>query len=208
MMALLLIIFLFNQNQLNVQIHINTNPMHQAQFTSTKKVSKKDTAGLLAHDKTSNKKTFKKDSAYVRYIKRFKKVAISEMEKYKIPASITLAQSLLESNAGRNTLSKKHNNHFGIKCFSKTCRRGHCSNHEDDSHKDFFRIYKSSWESFRDHSLLLQKKHYIQLSKYSTNDYKSWAHGLSKAGYATDKLYAQKLIRLIEQYELHQYDTP
>lgn len=141
------------------------------------------------------------------YVERFAKVAQEEMEKFKIPASVTLAQGLIETNAGASSLATKNNNHFGIKCFSKKCKRGHCSNFSDDSHKDFFRQYKSSWESFRAHSKLLTYKRYKHLSKLDPTDYKGWAVGLRKAGYATDKEYHNKLIRLIETLHLDKYDN-
>ncbi len=140
------------------------------------------------------------------YIKRFAKVAQAEMRKYGIPASIILAQGLIETNAGESRLSTKNNNHFGMKCFSKKCKKNHCSNFTDDSHKDFFRIYKNAWESYRAHSLLLQGKRYRHLTKLPRTDYKNWAKGLKKAGYATDPKYAIKLIRLIESLNLHRYD--
>lgn len=140
------------------------------------------------------------------YVKRFAASAKKEMEKYGIPASITLAQGLIESNCGESRLATKNNNHFGIKCFSRSCKKGHCSNFTDDSHKDFFRNYKSVWESYRAHSVLLQKARYKSLYKLNKNDYKGWARGLKKAGYATDPLYADKLINLIEDLKLYQYD--
>jgi flagellum-specific peptidoglycan hydrolase FlgJ len=141
------------------------------------------------------------------YVKRFANVARMEMDKYGIPASITLAQGLLESNVGESKLATRNNNHFGMKCFSKSCSKGHCSNFTDDSHKDFFRIYKSAWESFRAHSLLLKRSsRYQPLFQLKSNDYKGWARGLKKAGYATDPKYAEKIINLIEDLDLHQYD--
>jgi flagellum-specific peptidoglycan hydrolase FlgJ len=139
------------------------------------------------------------------YIKRFKDMAISEMKKYGVPASITLAQGLVESRAGNSRLAVQNNNHFGIKCFSKKCAKGHCTNHFDDNHKDFFRKYKSTWESFRAHSSLLQKDRYKKLKSYK-KDYKKWAKGLKEAGYATDKKYDQKIIKTIKKYKLYQYD--
>ena len=140
------------------------------------------------------------------YIAQFLQIAQQEMRNSKVPASITLAQGLLESNVGESKLATRNNNHFGIKCFSKTCKRGHCSNFEDDSHKDFFRKYKSPEESFHSHSQLLKKDRYRGLYKLDITDYKGWAHGLKKAGYATDPKYAYKIINLIEDLELHQYD--
>ncbi len=140
------------------------------------------------------------------YVKRFAQTAQAEMDKFGIPASIILAQGLLESDAGDSKLAINNHNHFGMKCFSRTCRRGHCSNFTDDSHKDFFRIYKSPWESYRAHSYLLRAPRYKHLYKLKSTDYKAWAQGLKKAGYATDKFYAEKLIHLIEELDLHKYD--
>lgn len=141
------------------------------------------------------------------YIRRFAKVAQAEMEKFGIPASIKLAQGLLESDAGKSPLAEVNNNHFGIKCFSRNCRKGHCSNFQDDSHKDFFRIYPSAWESFRAHSLMLrQNERYQPLFSLPATDYRAWAAGLSEAGYATDPDYAQKVVRLIEELNLQRFD--
>jgi uncharacterized FlgJ-related protein len=139
------------------------------------------------------------------YIERFAPIAIAEMKRYGIPASISLAQGLVESRAGQSTLARKNNNHFGIKCFSRKCRKGHCSNHTDDTHKDFFRIFKSPWESWRAHSLMLANGRYTQLKKHGAN-YQAWASGLKELGYATDKRYDAKLIGMIERYELSRFD--
>lgn len=139
------------------------------------------------------------------YVKRFAKTAIREMEGYGIPASITIAQGLLESNAGSSRLAKESNNHFGIKCRSK-CRGCTCRNYSDDDLYDMFRVFDSSWDSFREHSLLLQISRYAHLKKLGTKDYLNWAIGLKKAGYATDKNYHKKLIRIIEELDLHQFD--
>ena len=148
----------------------------------------------------------KNENCY-RYVKRYSEIAITEMKKYGIPASITLAQGLLESDAGGSRLSRKNNNHFGIKCFSKKCGKGHCSNFTDDTHKDFFRKYDNVWQSYRAHSIFLQGKRYASLKKLGTKDYKGWARGLRKAGYATDKRYADKLIKIIEVMKLDKYDV-
>ncbi|MEN0005858.1 MAG: glucosaminidase domain-containing protein [Bacteroidota bacterium] len=153
------------------------------------------------------KKRAAKRKKQLQYVKQYKQIAIAEMERYGIPASITLAQGLLESNVGESKLAKRNLNHFGIKCFSRKCKKGHCSNFTDDSHKDFFRIYKSEKESYRAHSLLLKNgKRYNKLFRLQPTDYRGWAKGLSKAGYATDKRYAQKIIGLIEDLDLDQYD--
>lgn len=142
----------------------------------------------------------------IEYVKRFAQVARIEMQKYGIPASITLAQGLLESDAGGSKLARKHNNHFGIKCHSKKCPKGHCVNYHDDSPKDFFRQYGTAWESFRAHSEFLSRDRYKPLHKLKPTDYKGWARGLERAGYATGSEYAEKLIRLIEDLKLYQYD--
>ncbi len=146
------------------------------------------------------------DKKALAFIEQFRPVAKTEMEKFGIPASIKMAQALIESNAGKSRLAKGNNNHFGIKCFSRNCAKGHCTNATDDHHKDFFRKFKNSWESWRAHSTLLQNKRYQSLKSYGY-DYKKWAHGLKKAGYATDKNYAKKLINTIEKYQLYKLDT-
>lgn len=139
------------------------------------------------------------------YIERFAPVAVAEMKKYGIPASISLAQGLVESRAGTSKLAVKNNNHFGIKCFSKNCAKGHCTNHEDDTHKDFFRKFNTGWESWRAHSIMISSGRYAKLKKHG-RDYKKWANGLQEVGYATDKGYARKLIEVIERYNLQRYD--
>lgn len=140
------------------------------------------------------------------YVKQYAKYAQAEMAKHGIPASITLAQGLLESDAGESRLAVNNNNHFGIKCFSRTCKRGHCSNFTDDTHKDFFRKYKTPSESFKAHSTLLQGARYKFLYQYREDDFVSWAKGLKKAGYATDPNYATKIINLIRELDLDNYD--
>lgn len=142
------------------------------------------------------------------YLNDHAEIAVEEMEASGIPASIKLAQGLLESNAGRSVLAKKTNNHFGIKCFEKSCDEGHCYNFKDDSHKDFFRAYLSPSESYRAHSDFLKSgSRYSSLFKLKKTDYKAWARGLKKCGYATDPKYAEKLISVIERYGLHKLDS-
>lgn len=139
------------------------------------------------------------------YVERFSKTAVEEMGKYGIPASIKLAQGLLETDAGSSRLASESNNHFGIKCRSK-CRGCTCRNYSDDDIYDMFRVFDSVWESYREHSKLLQISRYAHLKNLGTKDYKGWAVGLKKAGYATDKNYHKKLIRIIEVLELHEFD--
>jgi flagellum-specific peptidoglycan hydrolase FlgJ len=140
------------------------------------------------------------------YIKHFAKTAIMEQQKFGIPASITLAQGLLESNAGESRLAMESNNHFGIKCKSK-CKGCTCRNYTDDSVYDMFRVFESNWESFRAHSELLMGERYKGLHRLKKTDYESWAYGLKKAGYATDPRYAEKLIALIEYFQLYRFDN-
>ena len=140
------------------------------------------------------------------YIDNYSEIAKEEMVQYGIPASITLAQGILESGAGRSALSKKSNNHFGIKCHKGWT--GQRVFHDDDELQECFRKYKDPKYSFRDHSLFLtQRSRYEGLFAYKKNDYKSWAKGLRKAGYATDPKYPQKLINIIETYQLYSYDV-
>jgi flagellum-specific peptidoglycan hydrolase FlgJ len=139
------------------------------------------------------------------YLDEYKMLAIKEMEDYGVPASITLAQGLLESNAGESQLAKESNNHFGIKCKSK-CRGCTCRNYSDDDIYDMFRVFGDVGESFRVHSELLNGDRYKHLHRLRITDYKGWARGLKKAGYATDKAYADKLIRIIEHLELNRFD--
>ena len=161
----------------------------------------------FSDSKAPSKDRATKRQKQLAYVKRFAAVAQTEMKKFGIPASVTLAQGLLESNVGESSLATRNNNHFGIKCFSRNCRRGHCSNYTDDSHKDFFRTYKSPWESYRAHSLMLyHNKRYKHLFDLKSHDYKSWSYGLKKAGYATDPNYGEKIAGMIEDLDLHQYD--
>lgn len=138
------------------------------------------------------------------YIARFKDIAISEMDEYGIPASIKLAQALLESGNGNSSLARNSNNHFGIKCTSSW--QGRTVLQSDDHINDCFRVYNNPEESFRDHSEFLLRARYAALFKLDKDDYKGWARGLKSAGYATNPRYAELLISLIERYDLHQYD--
>ena len=140
------------------------------------------------------------------YVAAHQKYAVDEMHRVGIPASVTLAQGLLESNAGASFLARNARNHFGIKCFSRSCVKGHCLNASDDTHKDFFRIYPSDAESYIAHSEFLKRDRYAPLFKNARTDYKAWAHGLKTAGYATNPHYAEDLIAIIETLGLQQYD--
>jgi len=145
-----------------------------------------------------------KSQAYLNYIDNYSQLAVIQQKEYGIPASITLAQGLLESGAGQSYFVKNSNNHFGIKCHEWTGEKVY---HDDDEKGECFRKYDNVIESYRDHSLFLKNKpRYSFLFDYSPTDYEAWAHGLKKAGYATDPSYAYKLISIIENYELHKFD--
>lgn len=143
------------------------------------------------------------NSIYQAYIDRYKDIAIEQMLTHGVPASITLAQGLLESNAGRSELTTKGNNHFGIKCHDWT---GPSMQKDDDARNECFRVYENARESFEDHSKFLKRPRYKTLFTLSVKDYKGWAKGLKACGYATNPSYAQHLVNIIELYHLDQYD--
>ena len=142
----------------------------------------------------------------LQYIERYKAIAIQEMNLYGIPASITLAQGLFESGSGNGELARVANNHFGIKCTFEW--KGKSYYKDDDNKNDCFRVYDRAEDSFRDHSEFLKRKNYTKLFELNKNDYKGWAYGLKKAGYATNPNYPTLLIHIIEKYNLDQYDSP
>ena len=146
-----------------------------------------------------------RNKQYEDYIKKYRELAVEEMKKYHIPASITLAQGLLESGAGQSALARKSNNHFGIKCGSDWY--GKTVSHDDDARGECFRAYKHPKDSYEDHSKFLAgRPRYASLFKLNITDYRGWARGLKKAGYATNPRYADQLIGIIELYELYKYD--
>ncbi|PWG78211.1 glucosaminidase domain-containing protein [Pararcticibacter amylolyticus] len=138
------------------------------------------------------------------YIERFKGIAVEEMNKNGIPASITLAQGMLESANGNSSLAREANNHFGIKCHAGW--QGKTVAMDDDAPGECFRFYNSAEESYRDHSEFLKRQRYAFLFQLDRNDYKGWAQGLKKAGYATNPRYPELLIGLIERYGLDRFD--
>jgi len=139
------------------------------------------------------------------YIDKFSFIAVAQMTSHNIPASITLAQGILESGSGNSFLAKSSNNHFGIKCGSQW--KGKTSFHDDDKENECFRAYDRVHDSYLDHSLFLSKnKRYALLFELDLEDYKNWARGLSKAGYATSPTYASRLIHLIEDEKLYRFD--
>lgn len=139
------------------------------------------------------------------YIQKFAQYAVEEMEKYKIPASITLAQGLLETGGGQSILALEGKNHFGIKC--KEDWTGKTMKHTDDAPNECFRVYDDPKQSYEDHSVFLAtRKYYTKLFDLDMKDYKAWAYGLKKAGYATNPRYASILIGKIERYKLYEFD--
>lgn len=139
------------------------------------------------------------------YIRKYKEIAIRHMKEYRIPASITLAQACLESGDGTSRLATEANNHFGIKCHKDWKGKG--IKHDAEKKGECFRSYKHAEESFNDHSsFICNRKRYESLFKLDIMDYKSWAKGLRKAGYATDPIYAERLIKIIDEYKLYRYD--
>ena len=142
---------------------------------------------------------------YEDYISEFSRIAVEQQEDYGIPASITLAQGLLESSAGRSPLATKGNNHFGIKCHNTW--DGETMYRDDDAPNECFRVYNTPQESYIDHSKFLKRSRYKSLYDLEITDYQNWAKGLSKCGYATDPQYADKLVAIIERYALYCYDT-
>lgn len=186
---------------------------------TTVRSGKLKTKNVISHKKKNTTEAFKdlpKDSGKFvhfkianvqEYIATFSEIAQIEMMAYGIPASITLAQGLLESGYGKGELALKTNNHFGIKCH--TGWEGDYDFHDDDEKGECFRKYNHPRYSYRDHSVFLTtRSRYAFLFNYHYNDYKAWAKGLRKAGYATDVKYPQKLIYLIEKHNLYEYDTP
>ena len=145
------------------------------------------------------------NAQYQEYVDQWSSVAIEQMNRYRIPASITLAQGLLESGAGRSELAREGNNHFGIKCHNGWT--GPTVYKDDDQRNDCFRSYKTARESYEDHSrFLVNGRRYQSLFSLKMTDYKGWARGLKAAGYATNPKYADRLIEIIEVYKLYEYD--
>lgn len=174
--------------------------------TRTVATTKSPTSTRTTEVIESTSKTVVYSDVVNNYVAQFKDIAKGNMKQYGIPASIILAQGILESGAGAGTLSKTANNHFGIKCH--TGWEGESVRHDDDASQECFRKYKDPAESYRDHAeFLTGRSRYASLFKLEKGDYGAWAKGLRAAGYATDPKYPEKLISYIERYNLHQYDA-
>ena len=172
--------------------------------SKTEEVVDRTTTAKESESRSTKTETTKPPSSVESYILRYASIAKSEMQKSGVPASITLAQGILESASGRGRLAVKANNHFGIKCHGW---KGAKIYHDDDRSQECFRKYKKASSSYEDHSdFLTGRRRYANLFKLKPDDYKGWARGLRAAGYATDRKYPQKLISLIERYQLYKYD--
>ena len=147
------------------------------------------------------------NKATLAYVAQYKEIAMKEMKRTGIPASITLAQAIVESNSGESNLAKNHNNHFGIKC--KSDWKGAKTYQDDDAKQECFRAYENAEQSFKDHSNFLKSRpNYVELFLLDPVDDTAWAFGLKKAGYATATDYPKKLLKIIDDYELAQYNFP
>jgi flagellum-specific peptidoglycan hydrolase FlgJ len=183
-----------SQRKKSAGVVLNESKPKKLPSVNQKEITKK----LIKKNPKLNKHT-------LNYIRNYASIAVNEMHLHKIPASITLAQGILESGNGKSDLASKSNNHFGIKCH--TGWKGQKVYHDDDAKGECFRKYQYVETSYHDHSAFLTKrKRYAFLFNYRTKDYKKWAKGLKKAGYATDKKYPNKLIKIIEDYKLYEFD--
>ena len=196
----LILTLIFNSCGSAKKVKINAS---RTTVKSTKENKAKSLETKITPLKSSNKLSVAE--RVDRYVKTYAEVAQQEMKTYDIPASITLAQGILESGMGDSRLASQANNHFGIKCHKEW--RGKRIYHDDDEKGECFRVYKDPRHSYRDHSLFLTtRSRYDFLFELKKTDYKAWAKGLKKAGYATDPKYPDKLISLIERYRLDRYD--
>jgi flagellum-specific peptidoglycan hydrolase FlgJ len=173
---------------------------------STKSTTSTSNQNRVRKTNNSSSSTMSRNEVVNSYVYQYKDVAISNMKKYGIPASIILAQGILESGAGRSELAQTSNNHFGIKCNNNWL--GETVRHDDDARQECFRKYRNSADSYDDHAVFLTSgSRYSGLFNLPKDDYESWAKGLRAAGYATDPKYPNKLISYIESYDLAQYDA-
>jgi flagellum-specific peptidoglycan hydrolase FlgJ len=187
-------------------VHNVKKPATEKPVSGASKNQSLNTDGRTAEVIESTSKTVVYSDVVYGYVGQFKDIAMGNMKTYGIPASIILAQGILESGAGRGDLALTANNHFGIKCHNDWT--GESVRHDDDSEQECFRKYKDPAESYKDHALFLTTRgRYASLFTLPKGDYEAWAKGLRAAGYATDPKYPDKLISYIERYNLHQYDA-
>ena len=185
---------------------VNTSKKKNQKVTVVEpKPLKVPSVGQNQHVRKLERKKANLNRYTLHYIRKYAPLAVMEMHEYKIPASITLAQGVLESGNGRSQLASKSNNHFGIKCHKGW--KGERVYHDDDEKGECFRKYTYVQTSYKDHSkFLTSRNRYAGLFKLKKTDYKGWAKGLKKAGYATDKKYPKKLIKIIQDYRLYEFD--
>lgn len=199
LICLLTINFLASCNSKKKVVHTKHKTQHTERIVVKVSEEVKPTEKLLEQKQSITTSTFE-------YINTYKDEAMKEMREFKIPASIKLAQGIIESSSGNSALTTRSNNHFGIKCHKGW--EGDHTLHDDDEKGECFRVYKDPLNSYRDHSLFLtSRSRYSKLFTLKSGDYVGWAQGLSEAGYATDRRYPAKLIALIEKYDLHKYDA-
>ena len=203
---LLVLVYLVWNNSLSINFALNAPFRNSKTAISVKQTAVKSKENLATYSLAPAEVEHIADAAVKAYVQKYGKVAVQEMEKYGILASIKMAQALIESRAGDSRLARESNNHFGIKCKRK-CKGCTCRNYTDDDIYDMFRVFESPLDSYRAHSLLLStSERYSKLKTYG-KDYKKWAAGLKSAGYATDKTYDKKLIRIIDKYKLYKLDN-
>lgn len=210
MQKLLAILLIFCCVGCSASHNKNTREKIRSQYSKKNKDSKTKSKANSKSKKTERLEATSKVSVtnvtVDEYINTYKLVAMENMKLFGIPASIKLAQGILESGSGTGTLSREANNHFGIKCANNWS--GESVAFTDDAPDECFRKYNSPMESFADHSqFLVNRKHYRNLFLLDKKDYKAWANGLKRAGYATDPKYSEKLISIIERYQLYQFDN-
>ena len=180
-----------------------TKSVVNVQKTTPKSIDNIDNSSVVLEATTKVKVT---TQMVLAYIEKYKEIAKDNMRRTQIPASITLGQAILESGAGTGPLSVQANNHFGIKCHKEWT--GPSIKYTDDAEDECFRKYNQPGESFKDHSYFLTSRpRYAELFQFGKDDYRSWAYGLKAAGYATDTKYPDKLIALIERYQLNKFDS-
>lgn len=199
----IIIVFVFSALSCGPKKGIVTKKKKSATKKTVVVKDRKEDKQIKETEKPIERTTDKRDAVDI-YIDLYKDIAKNQMRIHKVPASITLAQGILESGVGRGRLAVKANNHFGIKCHGW---KGAKIYHDDDRSQECFRKYNKVEMSYKDHSeFLTGRSRYASLFRLRPNDYKGWAKGLRSAGYATDRKYPQKLISLIERYQLYKYD--
>lgn len=200
----LVLLFLYAFFQKDLQFNINLggpNTLSEEAIDASSKLMVGGFPQTVKHFTPKPSAVTLNDEAVKTYINRFKKVAVVEMNKFDIPASIKMGQAILASHAGTNSLAKQYNNHFAITCLEGA----NCESFQVGAQSAMIRTYQSAWESWRNHSQLLSTEKYAPLKAYKKN-YKKWAKGLERAGFSQANDYSKQLIQVIEKYQLYQLD--